>query len=363
MAKLNEKRILSFLIIGALVSSIHTAECGGHHSLKWTNHCYSFHAEKRSRDDASYVCHQEGGYLAVINSKEEESFIAGYLHRNKDTIFDNTDFSHLKHEEEYLMREKTKIEREYCKHYFEGTLEQSTLNVLRKNEISPSLPNRAQLTTPPGFSIRRSLIPRANMGVWTDAFVPKHTILAEYEGEFVESPTDFTYCWQIDSGPHKLFIDGKNENISNWLRYVNCARNAFEENTDTFNCGSKKFYYTIKDVHPNNELLVWYGTSYGKWLDIEKINPENDFPNGSLNARIGSIYYTRDKSWINNDHTHVTYTNWSRDLKARTGNRSVGLILTYRNGEWQWIPERDYSYYVTNNSVELPFVCESSEGT
>lgn len=166
-----------------------------------------------------------------------------------------------------------------------------------------------------------------------------------------------------DSGPDKLFIDGKNENISNWLRYVNCARNAFEENTDTFNCGSKKFYYTIKDVHPNNELLVWYGTSYGKWLDIEKINPENDFPNGSLNARIGSIYYTRDKSWINNDHTHVTYTNWSRDLKARTGNRSVGLILTYRNGEWQWIPERDYSYYVTNNSVELPFVCESSEGT
>lgn len=90
---------------------------------------------------------------------------------------------------------------------------------------------------------------------------------------------------------------------------------------------------------------------------------ENDFPNGSLNARIGSIYYTRDKSWVNNDHTNVTYTNWSRNLKARTGNRSVGLILTYRNGEWQWIPERDYSYYVKNNSVELPFVCESSVGT
>lgn len=62
------------------VSSIHTADCGGHHSLKCTNHCYSFHAEKKSRDDASSVCHQEGGYLAVINSKEEESFIAGYLH-------------------------------------------------------------------------------------------------------------------------------------------------------------------------------------------------------------------------------------------------------------------------------------------
>lgn len=84
-----------------------------------------------------------------------------------------------------------------CNHYFEGTLEQSTLNVLRKNEITPSLPNRAQLTTPPGFSIRRSLIPRANMGVWADAFVPKHTILAEYEGEVVENPTDFTYCWQV----------------------------------------------------------------------------------------------------------------------------------------------------------------------
>lgn len=93
-------------------------------------------------------------------------------------------------------------------------------------------------------------------------------------GAIISSFTYFICCYsKIDSGPHKLFIDGKNENISNWLRYVNCARNAFEENTDTFNCGSKKFYYTIKDVHPNNELLVWYGTSYGKWLDIEKINP------------------------------------------------------------------------------------------
>lgn len=87
---------------------------------------------------------------------------------------------------------------------------------------------------------------------------------------------------KIESGPRKLFIDGKNENISNWLRYVNCARNSFEENTNTFNCGSKKFYYTIKDVHPSNELLVWYGMSYGKWLDIEKINP-GEAPNQNIN--------------------------------------------------------------------------------
>lgn len=69
-----------------------------------------------------------------------------------------------------------------------------------------------------------------------------------------------------------MFIDGKNENISNWLWYVNCVRNVFEENIDIFNCGFKKFYYIIKDVYFNNELLVWYGMLYGKWFDIEKIN-------------------------------------------------------------------------------------------
>ena len=60
-------------------------------------------------------------------------------------------------------------------------------------------------------------------------------------------------------GSRPLYIDGRDEGRSNWLRYVNCARDSREENTDTFNCGGRKFYYTTKDVQPDSELLVWYG--------------------------------------------------------------------------------------------------------
>ena len=81
------------------------------------------------------------------------------------------------------------------------------------------------------------------------------------------------FSLQTESGPRPLYIDGRDEGRSNWLRYVNCARDSREENTDTFNCGGRNFYYTTKDVQPDSELLVWYGASYGKWLGIERNNP------------------------------------------------------------------------------------------
>ena len=67
------------------------------------------------------------------------------------------------------------------------------------------------------------------------------------------------FSLQTESGSRPLYIDGRDEGRSNWLRYVNCARDSREENTDTFNCGGRKFYYTTKDVQPDSELLVWYG--------------------------------------------------------------------------------------------------------
>lgn len=128
------------------------------------------------------------------------------------------------------------------------------------------------------------------------------------------------FFFKIESGPRKLFIDGKNENISNWLRYVNCARNSFEENTNTFNCGSKKFYYTIKDVHPSSELLVWYGMSYGKWLDIEKINP-GEAPNQNINL----VFFNGKENNQNNSCNFFFYSRkrFSKWIFKRTDRKYI----------------------------------------
>ncbi|XP_061187882.1 histone-lysine N-methyltransferase PRDM7-like [Saccostrea echinata] len=281
--------------------------------------------EKLSRDTATSVCRREGGYLAVLNSIQEENVITQYL----------------------LI----------CEAYIQGSLNQSKINVLNQNQVPKGSPKRGLLTTPHGFSVRQSLIPRASLGVWSDIPVPKHTILGEYEGDLVDYTTDFTYTWQVGSGHRTLYIDGKNESISNWLRYINCARNTFEENIDTFNCDSKKFYFTTKELKTNSELLVWYGTAYGEWLGIKRNNPEKDFPIGSWNIRVGSIYYLHNK-WWNSDNSDITYTNWARETVTKVRERTVHIVLTNRNGKWQWVPERDYSYYVKDNSLKLSFLCE-----
>lgn len=69
------------------------------------------------------------------------------------------------------------------------------------------------------------------------------------------------------------FIDASSPAKSNWLRYINCARNMWEENVYSFVCDNLVFYMTTKEVEPNTELLTWYGRNDGLMLGITKLHP------------------------------------------------------------------------------------------
>ena len=58
------------------------------------------------------------------------------------------------------------------------------------------------------------------------------------------------------------------ENESNWLRYINCARNEEEQNLVAFQYHGEIYYRSFKKIHPGNELFVWYGDQYAKDLGI-----------------------------------------------------------------------------------------------
>lgn len=53
-------------------------------------------------------------------------------------------------------------------------------------------------------------------------------------------------------------VDGLNEQRSNWMRYVNPAGAAGEQNLVACQIGLEIYFYTIKPLHPGQELLVWY---------------------------------------------------------------------------------------------------------
>lgn len=52
------------------------------------------------------------------------------------------------------------------------------------------------------------------------------------------------------------------------MRFVNCSRCEDEQNLVAFQFRGNIYYRTYKPIPPGNELLVWYGESYAKELEI-----------------------------------------------------------------------------------------------
>ncbi|XP_018603414.1 PR domain zinc finger protein 1 isoform X2 [Scleropages formosus] len=66
------------------------------------------------------------------------------------------------------------------------------------------------------------------------------------------------YC----EGQLHHFIDGYDVRRSNWMRYVNPARSAPEQNLVACQNGADIFFYTLRPVEAQQELLVWYSREF-----------------------------------------------------------------------------------------------------
>lgn len=62
------------------------------------------------------------------------------------------------------------------------------------------------------------------------------------------------------------FIDGFNEDKSNWMRYVNPGYSVQEQNLAACQNGMNIYFYTIKPIPANQELLVWYCRDFAERL-------------------------------------------------------------------------------------------------
>ena len=69
-------------------------------------------------------------------------------------------------------------------------------------------------------------------------------------------------------GQKAFYLDGRDPSKSNWLRFINCARNEEEQNMVAFQYCGQIYYRTFKYIYPGMELLVWYGEEYARELGI-----------------------------------------------------------------------------------------------
>ncbi|KAM9033415.1 histone-lysine N-methyltransferase PRDM9-like isoform 1-T1 [Sarcophilus harrisii] len=134
-------------------------------------------------------------------------------------------------------------------------------------------PYCSAITLPPGLRIGLSGIPNAGLGVWNEGSnLPMGLHFGPYEGKSTEDDeaANSGYSWMITKGRNSYeYVDGKEESCSNWMRYVNCAREEEEQNLVAFQYQRQIFYRTCRVIRPGCELLVWYGDEYGQELGIK----------------------------------------------------------------------------------------------
>lgn len=109
-------------------------------------------------------------------------------------------------------------------------------------------------------------------GVFSKEYIPMGTRFGPLQGDIytkdnVPKHANRKYFWRIYSGGQlHHFIDGNDVQRSNWMRFVNPARTSAEQNLVACQNGRDVFFYTLRPVEPDQELLVWYSPEFAQRL-------------------------------------------------------------------------------------------------
>jgi SET domain-containing protein len=141
---------------------------------------------------------------------------------------------------------------------------------------------------PDSFELKESNIKGAGLGIFAKIPLKDRTCLGAYKGEFISvsafelfSPDDkikgFEYGWELHDfrgnkdrpKGYRLkdqnvigYIDGKDPNKSNYLRYINHPSSPNLENVVPYQLNDKIYYMTNRDIKAGEELYVNYGPQY-----------------------------------------------------------------------------------------------------
>ncbi|XP_055527716.1 PR domain zinc finger protein 1 isoform X1 [Wyeomyia smithii] len=156
------------------------------------------------------------------------------------------------------------------------------------------VPNRAEKTLPRSLTLKPSLVlstpTTTTEGVWSTGVIPRGTRFGPFEGVRTPShPSDkqlWRYFWRVQELRHvsygniKIFkdsdffyLDGSDPSQSNWMRYVASAYSFSVMNLVACQHQEHIYFYTIRDIMPNEELMVWYCRDFAKRLGYD-IDPE-----------------------------------------------------------------------------------------
>ena len=78
-----------------------------------------------------------------------------------------------------------------------------------------------------------------------------------------------SYFLQInENGRLCWFLDASDENVSSWMRFIQCARHKGEQNLYVFQYYGSIYYRAFKDIPVGSELMVWYDEKYPHFFGL-----------------------------------------------------------------------------------------------
>ncbi|KAL9985671.1 hypothetical protein ACROYT_G008097 [Oculina patagonica] len=150
---------------------------------------------------------------------------------------------------------------------------------------------RARSTIPNNMDLKISSIRDAGLGIFAKERFESDVVFGPYWGQKigvadVAPNMDQSYMWDIiENGRVTRVVDARDEKHSNWLRFVNCARNEDEQNLVAFQFRGEIYYRSYKVIEPGMELLVWYGDRYACDLDILNKDHSDKIADGPIQCQ------------------------------------------------------------------------------
>ncbi|XP_038655176.1 PR domain zinc finger protein 1a [Scyliorhinus canicula] len=133
-------------------------------------------------------------------------------------------------------------------------------------------PTQAQASLPRNLKFKYARDSNEVLGVMSAEYIPKGTRFGPLVGEIYTNDTvpknaNRKYFWRVYSnGDLHHFIDGFDESKSNWMRYVNPAHSKQEQCLAACQNEMDIYFYTVKPIPANEELLVWYSREFAERL-------------------------------------------------------------------------------------------------
>lgn len=143
------------------------------------------------------------------------------------------------------------------------------------SEFSTTLPLSIEISSSCGILTTHRLPLHQVLGVWSTDYIPKGTRFGPLKGHLYEKndlPSEQgnrNYLWPIYYSDTKRFkyLDAFDVNKANWMRFVSGAESVSGQNLVACQVNNQIYFYTVKAIMPDQELLVWYCKEFAERLN------------------------------------------------------------------------------------------------